>query len=135
MIDAPSVRAGFNAWLGWTLLVVFETASQVFLKVGSDHLRGADGIAPWALAAVSSPAVVLGFAFYFLSFLAWMTLLRDSDVSRAFPMTAIAYVTVLGASVVFLGETVDLTRCLGVAVICAGIVLVAGDGDDMERHP
>ncbi|HKV00078.1 MAG TPA: EamA family transporter [Vineibacter sp.] len=135
MIDTPPVRAGFNAWLGWILLIAFETASQVFLKAGSHHLQGADGIEQWLLSAASSPAVILGFIFYFLSFLAWMTLLRDSDVSWAFPMTAIAYVTVLGASVAVLGETVDLTRCLGVAVIIAGVVLLAGDGDDGGRHP
>lgn len=129
MIETPAIRTGIHAWLGWILLVVFETASQVFLKAGSDHLQGVGGIGRWLVAAVSSPPVVLGFLCYFLSFLAWMTLLRDSDVSRAFPLTAVAYVTVLAASVVWLGETVGLIRCLGVAVIGAGVVLLASEGD------
>ncbi len=130
MSDMPVVRAGISPWLGWGLLVAAETASQLFLKVGSGHLAGADGVGSWALAVLSSPAALAGFVCYFLSFLAWITLLRDSDLSRAYPMTAMMYVTVPLSSVVLLGESIDLTRWLGVAVICIGVVLVAGDEDD-----
>jgi drug/metabolite transporter (DMT)-like permease len=126
----PVVRTGISPWVGWGLLIVAETASQLFLKIGSGHLAGADGIGQWLLAAASSAPALAGFGCYFLSFLAWMTLLRDSDLSRAYPMTAMVYVAVPVSSVVVLGETIDLTRWLGVAIICVGVMLLAGDGDN-----
>lgn len=110
----------------WISLLFFDTASQLAFKIGSASLVEASG-ARWLMAALESPWIVGGVAGYVGSFLSWMQILRRLDLSFAFPMTALGYVVVLGASQVFLGETVNFQRWIGVGCIVAGFLLMLGD--------
>jgi drug/metabolite transporter (DMT)-like permease len=56
-----------------------------------------------------------------------MTILKDADLGRAFPMTATIYLSTLACAVLVFHEHLNLTRILGVAVIMAGVLLMASD--------
>lgn len=112
--------------VAWPMLIGFDTASQLALKIGSGALVDTGGLA-WFAAVLSSPWIICGIAGYLGSFAAWMLILRRTDLSLAFPMTALAYVSVLVASQVLLGETVDLLRWAGVACIVGGFLFMIGD--------
>lgn len=112
--------------VAWPMLIGFDTVSQLALKIGSAALVDTDGLA-WFAAMVCSPWIVGGIAGYLGSFAAWMLILRRSDLSLAFPMTALAYVSVLIASQLLLGEAVDLLRWVGVACIVSGFLFMIGD--------
>lgn len=112
--------------IAWPMLIGFDTVSQLALKVGSDALIGTTGIT-WLVAVLCSPWIIGGVAGYLGSFAAWMLILRRTDLSLAFPMTALAYVSVLITSQVLLGETVDLVRWVGVTCIVSGFLFMIGD--------
>lgn len=116
--------------LAWVVLLTCDTASQTAFKIGSAALNGADGVA-WVVILITSPWILAGIFGYFCSFLSWMLILRRLDLSLAFPMTALGYISVLIASQVLLGETVDGVRWLGVACIVGGFMLMLGETDEI----
>ena len=119
---------------GWLLFLAVETAVQVVFKIGGAGLDDTHGLAPLLLNALSSPWVLGGFALYFAGFLVWMTILKDADMGRAFPMTSLVYICTLGAAVGLFHEVLTPVRLLGIALILSGVVLLAGD-EDRVREP
>ena len=112
--------------VAWISLLFFDTASQLAFKIGSAALVEVSGMA-WVTTAIQSHWIMGGLASYVDAFLSWMQILRRLDLSFAFPMTALGYIAILGASQFFLGEAVDLQRWLGVGCIVAGFLIMLGD--------
>jgi drug/metabolite transporter (DMT)-like permease len=113
---------------GWVLFILVETATQVAFKYAGATLDDRSGLTHLVAQALATPVVLLGFGLYFAGFLVWMTILKDVDLGRAFPMTAIIYVSTLAAAVILFHERLNATRIAGVAVIAAGVALLASDG-------
>jgi drug/metabolite transporter (DMT)-like permease len=112
---------------GWALFIAVETATQVVFKYAGATLDDRSGVAHMVAHALATPVVLLGFVLYFCGFLIWMTILKGLDLGRAFPMTAMIYVSTLASAVLFFHETLSLTRIAGVVVIAVGVVLLASD--------
>jgi len=64
-----------------------------------------------------------GFVLYGLGAVAWLAVLSQWDVSKAYPLVGLGFVftVVIGW---LIGEQVTLTRTIGVTLICAGVVFV-----------
>ncbi|NLS75086.1 4-amino-4-deoxy-L-arabinose transferase [Bradyrhizobium brasilense] len=65
-----------------------------------------------------------GLVCYTMSMLLWLAVLSANEVSVAYPMASIGYVIGIVFSVLILGEGIPLGRVVGVALICAGVVLI-----------
>jgi drug/metabolite transporter (DMT)-like permease len=109
------------------LFVAVETATQVTFKYAGATLDDRSGLAHLIGQALATPIVLLGFALYFCGFLIWMTILKDVDLGRAFPMTAIIYVSTLASAVILFHEMLNPMRIVGVLVIACGVALLASD--------
>ena len=134
----PSARALRAAIGGWVLFIAVETATQVAFKYAGATLEERFGLFHFVTQALATPVVWLGFSLYFAGFLIWMTILKDIDLGRAFPMTAIIYVSTLAAAVTIFHERLNPTRIAGVLVIAIGVALLASDtgsGDPKENPP
>ncbi len=127
MVESSRVRGLWAALGGWLLFIALETAIQVVFKVAGEGLDPEAGLAGLVHHALTTPVVLVGFGLYFLGFLVWMTLLKDLDLGRAFPMTALVYVATFFAAVLLFHERPNATRIVGVLVIMAGVVLMAFD--------
>ena len=116
-----------RAILGWVLFLMVETAAQVSFKIAGSGLDASHGL--WALIARSafSPWVLIAFTLYFGCFLLWMLILKDADLGRAFPMTALIYLCTLGAAIFLFHEVLTPMRIIGILAIVAGVVLLASD--------
>jgi len=112
---------------GWLLFIAVETATQVAFKYAGATLDDRHGLAGLVLHGLQTPVVLLGFTLYFCGFLVWLTILKDIDLGRAFPMTAIIYVSTLVSAVVLFHERLNSMRIVGVAVIAIGVALLASD--------
>lgn len=108
----------------WVVLLLSDTGGQLFLKMGGDHLAGLPFGLEWIATAAASHWIWTALACYCLSFLTWMLILRRTQLSLAFPLTALVYISVIFFSVFALGEAIEFWRYFGVAVIIAGVVVI-----------
>lgn len=109
--------------------ISLSVAAQFALKAGMSspavRLALAEPLG-WhtALALLTQAQLVGGFALYGLGAVAWLAVLSRWDVSKAYPLVGLGFaLTVLVA--LWAGEQVSAARALGVALICAGVALVA----------
>lgn len=110
--------------LSWAAIPVLNVLQQVFLKLGAAQAATETPsswawqvmIQPWFLAAVIAEAVC---------FLIWMTVLAESDLSRAFPLSAVSYILIITSAWMWFGETMTPLQILGSALILSGIVCIA----------
>lgn len=104
--------------------VLLLTASQVLQKLGARRLSAARGASGRLLALLSREMIAALLCIAAGAFL-WLAVLYRMDVGRAFPLLSLSSVLVVTCSRLFLKEPVPLHRWLGVALICAGLALVA----------
>ncbi len=125
-------RRGAQA-LGWLGLFCVETGMHTCFKLGGDALGGDFWQA--TAGAARSPWVWAGLACYIGMFALWMTILKEADVGRAFPMTALVYVPIVGAAMLVFHERLNAPRVIGLAFVIAGVALLAGDRDRAPAPP
>ena len=93
------------------------TLGQVLLKLAAS--RGA------LVDVVSSPALWGGLLLYGALSVTWMLLLREIELSRAYPMVlAATFVLIPAVSLMLLGEKLGPYYPYGVVLILAGIIMV-----------
>jgi multidrug transporter EmrE-like cation transporter len=112
------------------LSVLLSAAAQILLKLGMSSPAVQTALAapfgpPALLAIATSPMVVGGLAAFGLSAVVWLFVLSKIDVSYAYPCVALGIVLTVLAGHFLLGEPISVGRIVGVAVIIAGVVIVA----------
>lgn len=104
---------------------IFLTSSQIFLKFAMMSIDkfsfswkfAGELLTNWKL-AVSGVCIVI-------ATLLWVYILRHFDFSMAYPMISISYVFGMLAAIYIFHEAIPFTRWIGVALIIAGVILVA----------
>ena len=69
--------------------------------------------------------VLLGLALYGLSTLVWLAALSYDELSRLYPLISVNYALTLLAGHLIFGEALTAAKVLGVALIIAGVAIVA----------
>ena len=110
--------------------VTMSAAAQLLFKFGmsSEPMRRAiAGGSPVeiAIAALLNPGVFGGLALYGLGTVLWLAVLARTDVSQAYPFVGLGFVLTALIGWLLFGEVLTPTRIGGIALIMAGIVLVA----------
>jgi multidrug transporter EmrE-like cation transporter len=121
------------SWVTWLLIlsgVGFNAAAQLLLKVATRQLAhfsvfNADILNSSVLILFKSMAFWSGIVCYAASLCVWVAALTKAPVSTAYPMLSLGYVVVAAVSVAWLGESLTPGKVLGIALICAGVVLVS----------
>jgi multidrug transporter EmrE-like cation transporter len=117
----------------WVLILVgvgLNAAAQLLLKVATRPLAqysdfGVETLRASAISLGTSGAFWIGMVCYGTSLCVWLAALSKAPVSTAYPMLSLGYVVVAAVSVLWLGETLAPAKILGIALICAGVVLVS----------
>jgi drug/metabolite transporter (DMT)-like permease len=110
--------------------VTLAAIAQLTLKTGVNHVTP-EGGAGLQLSGSSfrslltSPIVWAGLVLFGLSAVVWLFALSRATLSFAYPFASLSYVLILIFGRVALHEQVTPLRLAGVALIVAGIVLVA----------
>jgi multidrug transporter EmrE-like cation transporter len=110
--------------------VLLNAVAQVLLKAGTNALGGAIHLTmsnafETFIRVASQLPILAGLACYALSLVVWIMGLSRTDVSIAYPMLSLGYVVAAVGAWVFLGESIPPQRMLGIAVILAGVVVLA----------
>jgi multidrug transporter EmrE-like cation transporter len=117
----------------WLLILTgvgLNAAAQLLLKLAT---RPLGHFTVFNFATLNSSILILfksipfwaGMLCYAASICVWLAALSKAPVSTAYPMLSLGYVVVAFASVLWLGETMSPAKVLGIALICAGVVLVS----------
>lgn len=104
---------------------VLLTATQFFLKVGMDRMGSFEWsrkyfkelLLNWPLAGCG----ICGISAMIL----WMVILKGNAFSQVYPLTSVSYVLAVFAGILFLGESVPVSRWIGVFIIMIGLFFVA----------
>jgi multidrug transporter EmrE-like cation transporter len=121
------------SWITWALIltgVALNAAAQLLLKVATRPLAhftqfSADTLGSSAMILIKSAPFWAGMVCYGTSVCVWLAALSKAPVSTAYPMLSLGYVAVAAVSVLWLGESIGPAKVLGIALICAGVVLVS----------
>lgn len=111
--------------IGFSLLMLFDTLTQVSLKLAANHAGEFIPSFQWLLAVLHTPWIYGAIAGYLGSFVAWMTLLKHAPVGPAFAASHMAIVLVLIISVLHFGEHLSLMQIMGALSIMLGIVFLS----------
>ena len=90
----------------------------------------------WLVQAMHSPWVVVVLVSEVLSFVLWLNVLTNVPLSKAFPITAVAYIAIELMSWTLFKEPVMPLQIIGSALILAGVwfVSIAADNDQVESN-
>jgi multidrug transporter EmrE-like cation transporter len=121
------------SWVTWTMIlsgVAFNAAAQLLLKYATRPLAH---LSEFGMQTLLHSTVILfnsaffwgGMLCYATSVCVWIAALSKAPVSTAYPMLSLGYVVVAGVSALWLGEALSAAKVLGIALICAGVVLVS----------
>jgi multidrug transporter EmrE-like cation transporter len=109
--------------------VLLNAGAQLLLKAGTNVL-GVLELTPdtWAdtlIRMATQGYFVLGAACYALSLPVWILGLSRVPVSVAYPLLSVGYIVNAIAAHFLFGESVSMTRWLGIGFIVIGVALVA----------
>ena len=81
----------------------------------------------WKVAATGfEPLVItLVVVIFIAQLINWLRVLEMSDLSYSQPITSLSYISVLGFSVVWLGEDLDPLKVTGILLIIAGVWFIS----------
>lgn len=122
-----------NPYFQLFLTVVLITVSEIFLKQGADAT--APAAADWlGLASLASPRVWLGAALLALSSVTWIIALRALPLYLAFMLCSVIHITIPVSSWLFLGDSISAVRWTGIALVLAGIWVIARPASRIEER-
>jgi len=111
------------------LTILFTVTGQLLLKYATVELGQMPGrgkeLGKFALKAYTNWKVIAGMFSALVASFTWLGAVSRSDISFAYPFMGLAIVLVLAVSPLLFGETVPLTRWIGVLLVCAGIWVAA----------
>jgi multidrug transporter EmrE-like cation transporter len=110
--------------------VTLAAIAQVTLKAGINHVTDANGgqlaLNGDSLKQIAAQVWVwAGLAIFAVSAVLWLFALSRANLSFAYPFAALGYVIIVIASILFLNEHVQPITWVGMALIVAGILLIA----------
>jgi drug/metabolite transporter (DMT)-like permease len=106
--------------------VIAASAGQIMLKHGMQlavtRARASGG--SLAIAAATTPWVLLGLAVFAVSAVAWLGALSRVPLNVAYPFNAMGYLVILAASVLVLHERASLLTWVGSLLVVSGLLIV-----------
>ena len=108
------------------LCALLGTASEICLKIGASETADHALALPWlGLSGLESKWVWFGIIFTILSFVAWVRAVQIVPLSIAFTFSNVIHVFVPLSCWLILGEAISARRWLGIALVLAGLAVIA----------
>ncbi len=107
--------------------VLLNCAAQIFIRKGMLLVGevGMEGLVRNVGSMISNLWLWMAMLCYAISILMWMAVLSKVEVSFAYPFLSIGYVVAAIVGYYFFGESLTLTRIMGILVICIGVYLIS----------
>jgi len=109
--------------------VLTNAAAQIMLKKGmisvGGFASGGESAIDFMVKTFLNPFVFTGLCIFVVSMISHLIVLSKVELSFAYPFLSLAYVVVAAYAFFVFHEDVSLVRMGGIALICAGTVLIA----------
>ncbi len=122
MGDVRSSR--LSTILLWGVIPILSTLYQACIKWLAIELKDVEFGWNWFARALQTPLTLGVVVFEAISFALWLTILSDTSISKAAPITAIAYFLILLMSWTLFHEPVMMLQIVGGVLILAGVWLI-----------
>ncbi len=135
-LDMTSNRpSGFaNPWLQLALSVLCVLASELLLKRGATEVADPNSALSWTgINGLTSPLVWWAILLVIVSFASWLYVLKYIPLTVAFLLSRVVDVLVPISCWLLLGEIISVRRWCGIALVIAGLALVAKPVAELEE--
>jgi len=128
-LQRRSTALHLKTYVALAVIITLAPLGNVLLSKGMKSIASATTWQPNELLSIlgqilSSPYIWLGIAAQLAFFVAYMVVLSWADYSYVQPACAFSYAVVALLGYLLLGELVNPLRAAGIAVICAGVIVV-----------
>jgi drug/metabolite transporter (DMT)-like permease len=114
-----------RVFLLWFSIPAFATLSQICMKFVSLSFSQKTLGTTWLIEMSHSPWFWASIILDIAGFLSWVTVLKNTKISIAFPLTSVSFVTVLIASNLIFNEQITLQHYIGTLFLLFGIYLLS----------
>lgn len=108
--------------LGLVGFVVLVGTGQILFKLASRNIA-VKGLS--VLGLLQNGYLVIALILYGFCTLYWVWLLKDADLSKAYPFMSLTFVVVPVMSYFFLGEKIGVNNLLSSLLIVAGVIVAS----------
>src|SRR4051812_4275883 len=116
-------------WAALVIAIIASQAGQVLLKLGASGLPPMEhDLIASLLAQMLRWQTLVGLCCYGSGTMFYVVALRRIPMSVAAPCTAVSYVSATLFGLLLFHETLSPTKLAGLALVCLGVVLLAGIG-------
>ncbi len=121
----------YSLWIGLPLLSAVFQASAKMLAAETRHTPFSWS---WLVQATHSPWAVVVLLSELLSFVLWLNVLTHVPLSKAFPITAVAYIAIELMSWTLFKEPVLPLQIIGSVLILAGVWFINIASEEIESR-
>ncbi len=111
------------------LTILFTVCGQLLVKAGMIKVGPFVGeitlLPSYLFRSLTNLKVFSGLLLAVFAALTWMGAISKLKISFAYPFMSLAIVLVLALSGIIFGEKVPLSRWIGVAIVCVGLIVSA----------
>ncbi len=111
------------------LSIVFAVSSQLIIKWKMSAVIMPDTSIldkfTFAFTMLFNPYIMLSIIFTLLSGLSWMIAMTKFEISYAYPFTILGLIFVTIFSVLFFGESINLSKIVGIGLVVLGIFIIS----------
>lgn len=101
--------------------IVLSSIGALLLKLGAIEIVYNKRLGEIGIQIISNWKIIAGLLFYFIPALIWIFLLKKINLTFLQPFFSLVYVVTPIFSIFFLGETISITRWIGIFVIILGL--------------
>jgi len=111
------------AWLVFrlALAIALDTAVHIVWKLAVLQLPEPGSLSASVEAALRQPLFLVVAVLFVGQLVNWLRVLESSDLSYSQPITALSLISVFVLSALYLDESVDALKVLGIAFVFAGV--------------
>jgi len=115
------------AWLVFrlALAIALDTAVHIVWKLAVLQLPEPGSLSASVEAALRQPLFLVVAVLFVGQLVNWLRVLESSDLSYSQPITALSLISVLVLSALYLDESVDALKVLGIAFVFAGVWFIS----------
>src|SRR5256712_11851910 len=116
------------------LAVILDRAVHIVWKLAVLQLPNPGSLSTVLEAASREPLFLLVAALFIWQLVNWLQVLEGCDLSYSQPITALSLILVLVLSALYLGESVDTLKVLGIGFVFAGVWLISRPDHDSSAR-